>query len=93
MICVFGSFVIGDPLRVLKVFGLGLASANPHRRHPRAHGARSFGDELLADRNWWMPAWLDHHRPETWDVDGVDVEPPEDNDADVHGTDPVPVAG
>ncbi len=25
MICVFGSFVIGDPLRVLKVFGLGLA--------------------------------------------------------------------
>src|SRR5450631_2570283 len=27
MICVFGSFVFGDPLHVLKVFGLGLASA------------------------------------------------------------------
>ena len=27
MICVFGSFVIGDPLRVLKVFGLGLAAS------------------------------------------------------------------
>ena len=27
MICVFGSFVIGDPLHVLKVFGLGLAAA------------------------------------------------------------------
>ena len=27
MICVFGSFVIGDPLRILKVFGLGLAAS------------------------------------------------------------------
>ena len=27
MICVFGSFVFGDPLHVLKVFGLGLAAA------------------------------------------------------------------
>jgi hypothetical protein len=25
MVCVFGSFVIGDPLRILDVFGLGLA--------------------------------------------------------------------
>ena len=27
MVCVFGSFVIGDPLRILGVFGLGLATA------------------------------------------------------------------
>ena len=27
MVCVFGSFVIGDPLRILGVFGLGLAVA------------------------------------------------------------------
>ena len=27
MVCVFGSFVINDPLRVLDVFGLGLATA------------------------------------------------------------------
>ena len=27
MVCVFGSFVINDPLRVLDVFGLGLAAA------------------------------------------------------------------
>jgi uncharacterized membrane protein YdfJ with MMPL/SSD domain len=27
MICVFGSFVIGDPLRILDVFGFGLAVA------------------------------------------------------------------
>jgi hypothetical protein len=36
MVCVFGSFVIGDPLHVLKVFGLG---RNLHRRHPCTHGA------------------------------------------------------
>ena len=27
MFCVFGSFVIGDPLRILQVFGLGLAAS------------------------------------------------------------------
>jgi len=27
MVCVFGSFAIGNPLRILSVFGLGLAVA------------------------------------------------------------------
>jgi RND superfamily putative drug exporter len=70
MICVFGSFVIGDPLRVLKVFGLGLA-------------ASIFIDatlvrmilvpsvmELLGRANWYMPAWLDRLVPTL----GVEVE-------------------
>jgi putative drug exporter of the RND superfamily len=70
MICVFGSFVIGDPLRVLKVFGLGLA-------------ASIFIDatlvrmilvpsvmELLGRANWYMPSWLDRIVPSL----GVEVE-------------------
>jgi RND superfamily putative drug exporter len=70
MICVFGSFVIGDPLRVLKVFGLGLA-------------ASIFIDatlvrmilvpsvmELLGRANWYMPSWLDRLVPTL----GVEVE-------------------
>ena len=44
MICVFGSFVIGDPLRILKVFGLGLAASILDRCQPRATRARPVGD-------------------------------------------------
>ena len=33
MFCVFASFVINDPLHILKVFGLGLAVAVADRRH------------------------------------------------------------
>ena len=36
MVCVFGSFVLGDD-RSLKLFGLGLAVAVAHRRDHRAH--------------------------------------------------------
>ena len=39
MFCVFASFVIKDPLHILKVFGLGLAGGGGHRRHAGAHGA------------------------------------------------------
>ena len=80
MICVFGSFVIGDPLRVLKVFGLGLA-------------ASIFIDatlvrmilvpsvmEILGRANWYMPAWLDRIVPTlgvevTTDVDEAETRP------------------
>ncbi len=40
MFCVFGSFVMNDPLHILKVFGLGLAVVDPDRRHAGADGAR-----------------------------------------------------
>jgi RND superfamily putative drug exporter len=64
MVCVFASFVINDPLRVLNVFGLGLAVA-------------VFVDativrmillpsimELLGNANWWMPGFLRQSLPE-----------------------------
>jgi RND superfamily putative drug exporter len=62
MVCVFGSFVLGD-LRVLKVFGLGLAVAV----FVDATVVRSVlvpaTMELLGRANWWFPAWLDRIVP------------------------------
>ncbi len=68
MVAVFGSFVLG-PDRVIKEFGIGLATA-------------IFVDativrlilvpatmELLGARNWWMPRWLDRVLPNV-SVDG-----------------------
>ena len=62
MVCVFGAFALG-PDRALKMFGIGMAVA-------------VFVDativrlilvpatmELLGDRNWWIPRWLDRILP------------------------------
>jgi RND superfamily putative drug exporter len=62
MIVVFGSFALGDD-RIIKLFGIGLASA-------------VFFDaviircllvpaimELLGRRAWWLPSWLDRRLP------------------------------
>jgi len=71
MVCVFASFIINDPLRVINVFALGLATA-------------IFVDatlvrmvlvpaimRLLGRANWWMPAWLDRAVP----ILGAEVDP------------------
>jgi len=73
MICVFGSFVFGDPLHVLKVFGLGLASAILIDATLVRMVLVPSVMELLGDSNWWMPAWLDKVVP-TLGAE-VDVEP------------------
>jgi RND superfamily putative drug exporter len=72
MVCVFGSFVLGSS-RELQLFGFGLAfavlvDATIVRMVlvPSVMG-------LLADRNWWMPDWLDRLLPRLV-VDG-DVVP------------------
>jgi RND superfamily putative drug exporter len=63
MICVFGSFVIGDPLRVLKVFGLGLAASILIDATLVRMILVPSVMELLGDANWWMPKWLDRVVP------------------------------
>ena len=63
MICVFGSFVFGDPLHVLKVFGLGLASAILIDATLVRMVLVPSVMELLGPANWWMPAWLDRVVP------------------------------
>jgi putative drug exporter of the RND superfamily len=71
MMCVFGGFLLGDN-RVVKLIGLGLASAIfvdafilrtvlvPSLMH------------LVGKANWWFPKWLDRITPR------VSVEPPEE---------------
>ena len=70
MICVFGSFVIGDPLHVLKVFGLGLAAAILIDATLVRMVLVPSIMELLGTANWWMPSWLDRVVPRL----GVEVD-------------------
>ena len=63
MICVFGSFVIGDPLRVLKVFGLGLAASILIDATLVRLVLVPSVMELLGPANWYMPRWLDRIVP------------------------------
>ena len=74
MIFVFGSFVFGDPLHVLKVFGLGLASAILIDATLVRMVLVPSVMELLGPANWWMPRRLDRVVPHLG-VE-VDVEPP-----------------
>jgi putative drug exporter of the RND superfamily len=67
MVCVFSAFVLGED-RSLKLFGLGLAAAVAID----ATVVRMFlvpaTMELLGNRNWWIPRWLDKLLP------AIDVE-------------------
>ena len=58
MFCVFGSFVVNDPLHILKVFGLGLAVAVAVAVTLVRMVLVPSLMELLGPRNWWMPTWL-----------------------------------
>jgi RND superfamily putative drug exporter len=72
MVCVFGSFVINDPLRVLDVFGLGLATAIFVDATLVRMVLVPSVMQLLGSANWWIPAWLDRVLPSL----GVEVEAP-----------------
>jgi RND superfamily putative drug exporter len=71
MFCVFASFVIKDPLHILKVFGLGLAVAVlVDATIVRMMLVPSIM-EILGPVNWWMPAWMDRSIPRI----GIEVTP------------------
>jgi uncharacterized membrane protein YdfJ with MMPL/SSD domain len=55
MVCVFGSFVIGDPLRILGVFGLGLAVAVLVDATVVRMVLVPAVMQLLGSANWWLP--------------------------------------
>ena len=76
MVCVFGSFVIGDPLRVLKVFGLGLAASIVIDASLVRMVLVPSVMELLGKANWYMPRWLDRVVP----ILGVEVDVQEASD-------------
>jgi putative drug exporter of the RND superfamily len=62
MIAVFSSFVFGD-LRVLKLLGLGMASAIFIDASIIRMVLVPATMELLGDANWWLPRWLDRAVP------------------------------
>jgi len=62
MVCVFGSFVLGD-MRVLKLFGLGLATAVFVDATLVRMVLVPSTMELLGNANWWFPHWLDRVVP------------------------------
>jgi len=62
MICVFGAFVLGDD-RSIKLFGLGLAVAVLFDATIVRLILVPATMELLGDRNWWLPKWLDRILP------------------------------
>ena len=62
MICVFGSFVLGDD-RAIKLFGLGLAVAVFIDATIVRLILVPATMEVLGDRNWWLPKWLDRILP------------------------------
>jgi putative drug exporter of the RND superfamily len=63
MVCVFGSFVIGDPLRILSVFGLGLAVAVLVDATVVRMVLVPAVMQLLGPANWWLPSWLGRATP------------------------------
>jgi putative drug exporter of the RND superfamily len=74
MVCVFGSFVLGD-LRILKLFGLGLATAVLVDATLVRMILVPATMELLGTANWWFPRWLDRAVP-TLSMEVI-PEPPE----------------
>jgi RND superfamily putative drug exporter len=73
MVCVFGSFVFG-PDRALQLFGLGLAVAVLIDATVVRLVLVPATMELLGDRNWWLPRWLDRVLPRVHVEAGSDLD-------------------
>ena len=71
MFCVFASFVINDPLHILRVFGLGLAVAVLIDATLVRMVLVPSIMEILGPVNWWMPRFLQRSIPTI----GVEVTP------------------
>jgi RND superfamily putative drug exporter len=63
MVAVFLSFVIGFPLRQIKLFGLGLAAAVLVDATIVRMVLVPATMELLGEANWWYPRWLSRVTP------------------------------
>jgi RND superfamily putative drug exporter len=74
MVVVFGSF-IGESDRIVKLFGVGLASAVFLDATVVRMLLVPATMELLGDANWWLPRWLDRALPKVA-VEGEDLELP-----------------
>ncbi len=81
MVFVFGSF-LGESMRTVKLFGFGLALAVLLDATVVRMLLVPATMELLGDRNWWLPRWLDRLLPHV-NVEGTieHTNPGEDDDA------------
>ena len=68
MVFVFGSFVLEND-RTFKLFGVGLASAIFLDATVVRMLLVPATMELLGDKNWWLPRWLDRILP-TINIEG-----------------------
>ncbi len=73
MVVVFGSFIL-EPDRLIKLFGVGLAVAVLLDATIVRMLLVPATMELLGDKNWWLPRWLDRILPNI-DVEGHSIEP------------------
>jgi RND superfamily putative drug exporter len=76
MVTVFASFMLGEE-RIIKLFGLGLASAVLIDAVIIRSILVPAIMQLLGKRAWWLPSWLERHLP------NLSVEPPEKHIAPV----------
>ncbi len=90
MVMVFGTFIL-EPDRVVKLMGVGLASAILLDATIVRMLLVPATMELLGDRNWWLPRWLDRILPNL-DVEGHAEALPEPTGAptDSPADEPVP---
>ena len=84
MVTVFSSFALGDAV-IPKMFGIGLASAILIDATVIRMVLVPATMELMGDRNWWLPGWLDRLLPHLR-LEGSD----ETSDPDPSGEPPVP---
>lgn len=73
MVVVFGSFMFEDS-RVTRLFGMGLATAVLLDATLVRMLLVPATMELLGERNWWLPGWLDRILPRL-DIEGHSIEP------------------
>jgi RND superfamily putative drug exporter len=93
MVVVFGSFTL-EFERTIKMMGVGLATAVLFDATIVRMLLVPATMELLGDRNWWLPRWLDRHLPNL-DVEGHTTPTPQIEDQaqpDVPQPDATPVS-
>jgi RND superfamily putative drug exporter len=94
MVVVFGSFMF-EFERTIKMMGVGLATAVLFDATIVRMLLVPATMELLGDRNWWLPRWLDRRLPHL-DVEGHTTPTAQSNDQgqpdDVPQPDAVPVS-
>jgi RND superfamily putative drug exporter len=73
MVTVFASFVLGD-VTTIKLFGVGLATAILIDATVVRMVLVPATMELLGDRNWWFPRWLDRLIPRLDVEAGADID-------------------